>query len=79
MIIFATQFVQLIFNCGMLRLWNKGDGIKQTRPTDTHNTFINRHCIGGGGVFLIVTAREFPAQGSFTEEEGMGGGGWLIN
>ena len=34
----ATQFVQLIFNCGMLWLWYQGDGVKQPRPTDTHNT-----------------------------------------
>ena len=34
----ATQFVQLVFNCGMLWLWYQGDGVKQPRPTDTHNT-----------------------------------------
>ena len=48
---FAIQFVQLILNCGMLWLWNQGDGMKQPRPTDTHSTLVNRHCMGGGGVF----------------------------
>ena len=48
---FATQFVQLIVNCGMLWLLNQGNGVKQPRPTDKHNTLINRHWMGGGGVF----------------------------
>ena len=57
----------------MLWLWNQGDGVKQPRPTDTHNTLINRHCMGGGEYFKGHS----PAQGSPREEEG--GVVWLIN
>ena len=45
---FATQFVRLTLNCGTLWVWNQGGGVKQPRPTDTHNTLINRHCMEGG-------------------------------
>ena len=82
---FATQFVQLILDCGMLWLWNQGDRVKQPRPTDTYNTLINRHCMGGGVVFLRSQPRVFPTQGSPREEEGGcvcvcgGGAGLLIN
>ena len=65
---FATQFVQLILKCG---LWNQGDGVKQSRPLDTHNTIINRHCMGAGE-YLKVTVPEVSARGSPREEEGGG-------
>ena len=54
----------------MLWLWNQGNGVKQPRPTDTHNTLINLHCMGGGRVFERSHYREFHAQCSPREEEG---------
>ena len=72
----------MILNCGMLWLWNQGNRLKQPRPTDTHNTLINRHCMGGGEYFKGHSFGSFPPKvlrGRKKKEGGGAGAGLLFN
>ena len=64
----------------MMWLWNQGDGVKQPRSTDTHNTLINRHCMGGGRVFLCHSHGGFPPNVLLgRKKEGGGGEAGFLN
>ena len=49
--------------------------MKQPRATDTHNTFINRHCMGGGSILKVTV----PPKVLLGKKKEGDGAGLLIN